>query len=324
MQRLTNLMLWACLTLTPAFARGSILVIRPDTKGTQADVTFEAVIHALATELEDHFILHYYRVADPRATADFEACLKQFQPKVLILMDHKSINVYKRFQKKNPERDFPPAILLLSVFVEQDIGRMINVVGIETQVQAVTSLVSLRSLLKHPVRRVGVLYRREIKPFIERQIAQCRSEEIELIALEVVPRKRKIRAGLKALEAQGIDALWIPNDSLLLTRPLIQHAWVPALSRNDLPVVVGIEKFVLEEGFVGHFAVVPDYHALGLQAAEWVIQLEQGQSDGNPIRYPVSIRKILNPNKLLRRDLLNIKVLLELDRVVTWQPVNPP
>lgn len=313
------------LTVSHFSDRDQILLVRPDTAGTYSDGAFREVSDVFIKEITlDAFDVHIHLVRDARSVEAFGEVFRRVKPKILILMDRRSTNLYLRYQHRQPQATvFPPAILLMSMFISSETHQLINAVGIEYQIQAVTSLTNLRGLFRD-TKKVGVLYRPEIEPFIETQKVLCKAEKIELISRKIKLKKggikpSQLRRAIQNL-TQKVDALWIPNDSVLLSETLLTKAWIPGLKGVKIPVVVGIEKFVDRSELIGHFAVVPDHQSLGEQAAELVLQIREDQWQLEPymVYLPLGIKKILNKKKLSEKQLqgLHTAALLELDHII--------
>ncbi len=300
-----------------------LLVVRPKTEGTYSNVSFQQVLQGMEDSLAGDFEIQTHLVDRLMNQDSFIETLHRTKPKLIVLMDTRAINLYKRYQITHPELTFPPAVMVMSLFVEREIKVLKNVIGIEYQIQAVTSLVNLRSLVHRPVKRVGVLYREELDSFFQQQRLLCLQEDIELVGinLKIEPdriRPRHIRKALKQLiRKHQVDAFWVLNDSVILQSKLLS-GWTPLINQ-DIPVVVGIEKFVSSKNFIGHFAVVPDHYSLGEQTADLIesIHNEQWQIHLHTCQSPISVKKILNRRKMDKAliDALDASFLLELDHI---------
>jgi hypothetical protein len=171
----------------------------------------------------------------------------------------------------------PPAIAVMALFIDNNIETLQNVAGIRYEVPAVTSFTSLRNLIDKPVNRIGVIYRKSVSPFIERQQALCEREKLVLVGAEVPDRdeniKRSLRGALNKLILEDkVDALWVLNDSVLLNAVAVRDVWVPKLKRFRKPVIVGVRPLI-EDWELGNFAVLPDHQGLGKQISELVYDM---------------------------------------------------
>jgi hypothetical protein len=150
----------------------------------------------------------------------------------------------------------------------------------------------------------------------------CRSENVVLVP-HVVAEDRKdvskaVRAGVRRLRKEGVDALWILNDNFFLTPEIIEHGWLPALARFEKPVLVGAENLVASRVRFGTFGVLPDHYGLGAQAAEMVLRLQADDwrmPERPELRQPLSVYKILNLPAARKLSALNEDRLKEIDKV---------
>ena len=149
-----------------------------------------------------------------------------------------------------------------------------------------------------PIERVGVIYRKGFQRYIREQAALAKSEEIEVVAVEV-PNDASAQDVGEALSglAKRVDALWVLNDNALLTPEHIRDGWLPPLDERPLPTIVGIPGLVTKDVRFGTFAVVPDLGALGVQAATLIFDLDHDGwqiADGLRIEEPHSVRTVLD------------------------------
>ena len=327
-----GLLMWLVLGfvwLAGAQARAGdvILIVRPDKPNTYAHATFEHAMEGLQEGLGDEILTFSFHISQNTPTSELRIFLDVVNPRLVVLMDNKSVRLYREYQHDFPERaPFTPSVILMSLFVEQQVEAVANSVGIEYQIQGITSLVNFRSLVDTPLDRVGVVYRDETSDFFKQQQSVCRREEIELVGIKVGRHKDKVRprdirhALKRLLVKEKVKAIWMLNDSLLINRKLLETAWRPVIQKYKAPVIVGIERFVTEEDLVGHFAVVPDPFGMGDQAADMILALKEDnwKIGRDRVRLPISVYKLLNarklPNGLAQK--LNDKGLLEVDRII--------
>jgi putative ABC transport system substrate-binding protein len=175
---------------------------------------------------------------------------------------------------------------------------VVNATGIAYEVPGVAALVDLRSVIKAPVRRVGVIYRPSFRQFIIRQRELAEKEQIELVTLEVGEGvyADRLRSSLHVLlVGQHVDALWMINDNeLIKSSEYLDQTWRAELRHVRVPVVVGVPNLVNPRSPLGTFAVVPDYGGLGLQAANLIFDLRENgwRADQHPVELPISINTL--------------------------------
>lgn len=255
---------------------------------------------SLRQELRSDFDVVSRRI-EPDAEVELIAqAIASVGPACIVVMDNPTLRLYKTYQRDSPPNTkHPPAIVVMTSFLEEQAGTLKNVVGIAYEVPAVTQFAHLRTLLRRPMKRVGVVHRGLLSGFIERQRELTKAESIELVSVKVgdAPDAEELRAALDRLVVQrGVHALWVLNDNTLLTPELLELAWLPAISgERPIPVVVGVASLVANSQ-VGTFAMIPDHEALGAQAAGLIFELadEAFQSTGKLIEAPVAIKTIIN------------------------------
>jgi ABC-type uncharacterized transport system substrate-binding protein len=98
------------------------------------------------------------------------------------------------------------------------------------------------------------------------------------------------------LKKEKVEALWIANDNVLLKPDLLGNVWLPALKKNKVPLIVGVEALVNPKLNFGTFAVIPDPVAIGEQAAEIIFDLkaDDWEHSGNEISPAISMYSVLN------------------------------
>jgi hypothetical protein len=256
---------------------------------------------ALAAEVSGSFDLTTFIVTPETRPAAFRAALDAAKPACVVLMNNGTVRMYREYQRERPGAPSPPAVIVMTSFLE-DIRREIKgATGIAYEVPGVTAFVSLRELIKAPVARVGVVHSPYAKAFVARQRALALKEQIELVSIELqgeTPNARDLQGALDALKRyHQIDALWVLNDNRLLKDArFLREAWMPALKSLGVPVVVGAAPLVNPSSHFGTFAVLPDHAALGAQAANLIFDLADNgwRADGHPIELPLSTIKVLD------------------------------
>jgi putative ABC transport system substrate-binding protein len=256
---------------------------------------------ALAAEVSGTFDLTTFVVTPETRPADFRAALDAAAPTCVVLMNNGTVRMYRDYQRERPGAPSPPAVIVMTSFLE-DIRREIKgATGIAYEVPGVTAFVSLRELIQAPVARVGVVHSPYAKAFVARQRALAMKEQIELVSIELggeSPNARELQGALDALRRyHQIDALWVLNDNRLLRDGrFLREAWMPALKSLGVPVVVGAAPLVNASSPFGTFAVLPDHAALGAQAANLIFDLADNgwRVESHPIELPLSTVKVLD------------------------------
>jgi hypothetical protein len=273
-----------------------VLVIRPEGR------EFRQVVSGLRDETSGAFEIFELTVDSTTTVTGLARAVERQRPRAMVLMDNQAIKLHRTWYRRDTAaRSAIPVIALMAISVQEAIGGFRNAAAITYEVPILTSIVNLRSIIGRPLRRVGVIHRPLMEGFVRRNAEYCTREHVELIN-QIVPddiasRRRRLERSLKQLLAKDdVDALWIPNDNVLLTADLINTVWVPLLKRYRVPVVVGVPVFVQPDLDFGTFAVLPDHVALGAQAADILFDARGNgwNLEHRSVEPPLSVRKIVN------------------------------
>lgn len=295
--------------------RPKLLILGPDSKG------FNEVVQTVTSNLSEDFDVRNFKVDEFTDFETFESVIETEKPKVIALMENYAINHYRSYQAKyGPDKDYPVTILAMALFIDETIKGLQNTTGIRYEIPVVSSVRSLRSAVKVPIQKVGVIYREQIEPYIDKQKSLCAEEEIELVGYQLAAQEKNLpkalRAGLKYLiSKEKIDALWILSDNTLITEETLAGAWFPRLSRYKKPIIVGVENLLLDD--FGNFAVIPDHHSIGLQisnlAEELLINDFELYENGS-LENPLGQFKIINLSFAKRYLGVKTDGLIDIDR----------
>ena len=251
----------------------SLLVAMPNSPN------FVEVRKSLVSEVQKSFNIHTLAVAPETTVADLASAIRTVGPVCVVLMNNATMNLYREYQTANPTVAMPPAVLLMASFVEEVQSRLRRTTGIAYEVPGVTAFVQLRSVINAPINRVGVIYRPPFRKFVERQKSLAAKESVELVALSVPNDVTAdgLREALHSLTKKSkVDALWMLNDNALVRdEEYVDDAWRTAPNDAKLPLIVGVPNLVEPSSPLGTLAVVPDYEALGLQAANLLFDLSE-------------------------------------------------
>jgi hypothetical protein len=262
---------------------------------------FQETRKALVAEVSGTFDVTTFITTPATRAADFRVALDAAAPRCIVLMNNGTVRMYRDYQRERPAAQFPPAVIVMTSFLE-DIRREIkHATGIAYEVPGVTAFVALRALIRAPVTRVGVIHSPYARAFVARQRALASKEQIELVSIELGgdgPTTPELQGAIEALKRyHHIDALWVLNDNRLLKDGrFLREAWAPALKSLGVPIVVGAAPLVNPSSPFGTFAVLPDHAALGAQAANLILDLADNdwRVDEHPIELPLSTAKVLD------------------------------
>lgn len=295
----------------PLYAE-DLLLLRPSEKN------FEEALGGIKDELGGELSIYDYIIDKDTSLRDFESKFNEVKPKMIILMEGKSVTLYKKYQNSKPSKTkFPPAFVLMTVYAKERIRELKNATGLQYEIQAVTSLSSLRVLLDQPLERVGVLYSSNLRLFFREQQRLCANEKIELVGIMIDEKTKKLdktitRELKRLIKNEKVDAIWILNDNTILKDVYLEWSWVPQLKRSKLPVVVSLERLLRPLG-VGHFAIVPDHLELGTQAARMILSISDNdwEIDSTRVRAPIGTAKKIDTAKVPKGVKLNATILRE-------------
>jgi hypothetical protein len=259
--------------------------------------------NALVDDLSSSFNVVTIRAEADVSVEQIGRDLDAAKPACIVVMDNRTMRLYRELQRAAPNRKFPPAVILMTSFLEQVIGTLRDATGIAYEVPAVTSFVAARELAKKPIRRVGVIYRRAFAGMIARQARLAALEQLTIVGAEVAEQP-----GLNAIDdalydlvhERHVDALWVLNDNTLLGRDALAEVWLPRLRDTPVPVVVGVSTLVRPEAGFGTLAVLPDHQGLGSQAANTIFALSDNDWKIGDLRVdlPISVRTVANVGQL--------------------------
>ncbi len=265
----------------------TVLVCMPDTKQTRE------VFAGLLDELAQHFTLIAMRVEGERGVAAITHAMARYNPACVVLMNNPTVVAYARYQAAARLPHYPPAIVVMSSFLDRRPAALTEATGISYEVPLITVVTNLRRLMASPVERVGVIRRQPLHGFVTRQAELARREQITVVeqAVSLEPNAAELKYALRELKLR-CDAIWVLNDDHLLSQRLIAEGWLPGLNERPYkPAIVGVASLVSPAHSFGTFAVLPDHTALGVQTANRIFDLADANwvlGAGDDVDLPLS------------------------------------
>ena len=285
------------------------------------DASFDEVVRGMNEDLEGEVSLTEILVKKGVSENVIKESFQSSSPDMVVLIGNKAVNLYAKFQAKNPKQDFPPAIAMAALFVDKFVSKLKNATAIRYEIPAVTSAVVMRTILGKPVKKLGVVYREWMSDIIEENKRFCKAEGIELIGIKLPNKASKmeneVKDALKTL-SKKVDALWILNDNSLLTKNALVKAWLPSRAKSRMPAIVGIKQFMTKIP-LGSFAIVPDNYGLGAQAAGMIFELMDNdwELEETDIQQPVSVKKFVSVATLDKKKInYEVNKLNRVDEVI--------
>jgi hypothetical protein len=302
-------------TRPPQPSGKSILAFMPETEQTRQVWT------GLADELGRSFDLVAIRIDGKDAADTIARGIERHRPAGLVLMNNPTVAAYRNYQHAARERTFPPAVIVMSSFLESQRNRPVAATGISYEVPLITVVTNLRKLIAGRIDRVGVVQREPLSSFVSRQASLARLEQTAVIRETVSrePNSSEIKRALRRLK-QEVDAIWVLNDDRLLSPRLIADGWLPGLNERPWrPTIVGAASLVSPTHSFGTFAVLPDHTALGAQAASLMFDIADNDwtvpSSEDP-QLPLSTTTTVDLPQVLERFSLRDGALTQVDRIL--------
>ena len=160
-----------------------VLILHPDSESATQALT------GLRDEVGEDLELISVEFSSAMTVTELDQLLAQTQADALVLMNNPTVELYRKYQETQAEgASFPPAVMMLTSFLEKAASGIQNATGINYEVAAVSSMVNLRNIVKTKVERIGVIYRDIFEDFIQEQASMAAQEKIRFVT-------RRIRSG---------------------------------------------------------------------------------------------------------------------------------
>lgn len=295
--------------------KATILVFMPETSQTKE------VLAGLSDELVNDFRLVAVRLDSPDAKSVIAEGIRRHQPAALVLMNNPTVTAYREYQRSAPSNRHPPAVVVMTSFLDSQASSIVGWAGISYEVPLITAVTNLRRIISSPAERVGVVVRPSLKGFIERQILLARREQITVISEDVSadPNVSELKRAVRNLKSR-VNVIWILNDDRLLSPRLIAEGWLPELNERPwVPTIVGAASLVSPSQSFGTFAVLPDHLALGTQAGSMVFDIadENWQLESRPVvQLPLSTTTTIDLTQAKERFTLREEALQRIDKIL--------
>lgn len=293
----------------------SILVCMPETRQTSE------VWRGLSDELGREFELVALRTEGGDTSSTIARGIQRYRPSGLVLMNNPTVDGYRQLQARARNEAFPPAVIVMSSFLEGRPARLRAATGISYEVPLITVVTNLRKLIATPIDRIGVVHRPALTGFVKRQAALAYREQTVVVREEVsqAPNASEIKRALRRLK-QRCDAIWVLNDDRLLTPRLLADGWLHGLNEPPfIPTIVGAASLVSPSQSFGTFAVLPDHTALGTQAANLMLEIADNDwslPNSGTTQLPLSTTTTVDLTQAKERFALRPSALAQVDKVL--------
>ncbi len=267
---------------------------------------FDQARNGLVNEIRDDFSVSVLEINENTSIESIDSVIDGYNlPKAVVLIGNNAIRSYIKYSHQFKQKtESIQVVTILALDVQRAVSGIENVNAVAYETPMLTAIMNFRRVFNQPVNKVGVVFRKPLKDFVEKHTLYCAKEKIIVNGIEISDDTAKIQYDLaSALQSltknEKVDALWIPNDNVLLKPDLLGNVWLPALKKKKIPLIVGVEALVNPELNFGTFAVIPDPVALGEQAAEIIFNLktDDWQHSGISVHPAISIYSVLNIKK---------------------------
>ena len=119
-------------TKSAGHAGRTILVCMPETAQTKE------VWKGLSDELSHDYRLVAIRVERGTEASIIAEGIKHYQPTAIVLMNNPTLAAYRDYQANTPSLDYPPAVIVMSSFLEHQSSQLISTTGISYEVPLIT------------------------------------------------------------------------------------------------------------------------------------------------------------------------------------------
>jgi hypothetical protein len=293
----------------------TIVVFMPETPQTKE------VWRGLSDELSGEYRLIAIRVERSSDSPIIAEAIKRYSPSSVVLMNNPTVVAYRDFQQSSARLSFPPAVVVMTSFLEGETSHLVGATGITYEVPLITVMTNLRKLISLRSERVGVVVREPLRGFVAKQVALARREQV-VVNQETVsasPNASELKRAIRRLKQQA-DVLWILNDDRLLTPKLISDGWLPGLDERPwMPTIVGAGSLVSPSRSFGTFAVLPDHVALGAQAANLLLDIADNEwtvEPGTIVQLPLSTTTTMDLSQVKERFTMQKDALQQVDRIL--------
>lgn len=278
---------------------------------------FTSAITGIQEETDDDFVMTVLEISkENEGDGRIERYFESTTPKVIVILGNHLLKLYTKFiQEHKPDISNIPVISIYALDTERAIGHLYNAQGISSQTPMVTAITKFRWIVTSKITTVGVIYRDACEELVLQNTKLCEREGITIRSIKIGDQtknyKKEISGALKHLiKKEQVDALWVPNDNVILSSELLGGVWIPLLNKTNIPVIVGVEVLVKPELNFGTFAVIPDPKGTGMQAADLIFDLKYNDWRLPETRvYPtLSVYSVLNYKKaakIINRNAMN-------------------
>ena len=278
---------------------------------------FAVVREGIAAEVRGAHKLVDYFMTDATTYAEFAKAMREKQPDLVVLMDNIAVSHMIRFGRE-PDAFAKglKAIATMSLNLKRVLEGQKQIAGIAYEVSAFAVISEFRYLVRVPVHRVAVFYRksqydiviREAKDQLGRAGIELLPVDVEVEGKNAADVARFLEAELKEnIQGSRVDAILVLSDNGLINEKTFGPVWLKSAKSFGVPLITNLSAFVSKDLDFCAFAVSPNLRDLGSQTAEMILSVvNDGESPGTiGVNYVLSAGSVADFDKL---DRLGIKV----------------
>lgn len=239
----------------------------------------------IKSDLEAKYEMQEFQITNDTPYAEFAAKVKDNKPKLIILMDNKSVSLAKEFYEK--DKSDVQSIAIMGLNYKALLAKEKNICGIAYEVPSYT-LVTQFKFAADGKKLVNVLtfYRGSVfSDFIKESKERLGLEKIKLEAVDVekesggdVEKYLNTKGKEMLLDDKKYDAVFVLLDSGLLTPSLFSNFWLKNSAESKIPFIIGAESLVSPKMNFATFGMGPNLQDLAGQTVQMAQAiLEDGQ-----------------------------------------------
>ncbi|MBD3314492.1 MAG: hypothetical protein GF344_01785 [Chitinivibrionales bacterium] len=314
---LKMLMPFLLILVGTAYTQDSLLVIHPE------GLNCREVVEGLRRGLEGEYPLSFLIATDSTDRLDVAAAIKRSNSRLVVCIGNEATALLGDYQDIiGPDKPIVPSVHLMGAFIWSQVKDMRNASAIHYEVPFAKVAGLFTRTVGMKVKNLGVLYRPIAGYFVEECAKKAKEVGINIIDIPLpeAPEKALLALDmeLKAkLMVDRVDALWIPNDFVIVNKRSLDDVWKSNLRRNRVPVFVGVETLLQPNLKFGTFAALPIQSKLGEQAAGIIFEIVKNNwrvPDGSRIVFPADIETVINVPQALKKFKITENALTEVDR----------
>jgi hypothetical protein len=213
---------------------------------------------------------------------DFYLSIQKIIPQIIIILGEKAVGTYKNYARTYVSNgNHLPSISIIPRYV-QSLDEVPNNMGFYYEVPVSLCVNKLSVFSGKKISRIGIIHRSYLDSFINQSKIACEKLGLSIISYSLPDSDPNLVSNIntylnKLKRANLVDALYIPNDEVLLRPTVIQNSWKLTLLKFPMQVVVCNQSYLESNEGMSTLCIVPDYKAIGVEAGKKLKELENDQ-----------------------------------------------